>query len=234
MTDWQGIIDACWPAARFVTEGPWTVRVTHGAGSRVAAISGNAPDQIDQAEALARSHDQTPLFVIWPGQEAVDAALTARGYDMRDNVTIWTHPIAPLTQTPMPHASGFTIWPPLQIMRDIWSAGSITPARQAVMERAADPMGVLARVDDRAAGAAFVAAHGDTVMMSAVEVLPQHRRKGVAGTLLRAAAHWAKSRGCTRIALIAADANEAANATYASHGMISEAGYHYRRHPDVT
>ncbi|MGB3408124.1 MAG: GNAT family N-acetyltransferase, partial [Jannaschia sp.] len=106
------------------------------------------------------------------------------------------------------------------------------PERQAVMARAAHPAAVLGRVDDRAAGVAFVAAHGDTAMLSAIEVLVQHRRKGVAGNLLRAAAHWGRDRGCTRIALVAARDNLPANAAYASLGMEKATSYHYRRAPE--
>ncbi|MEL6585869.1 MAG: GNAT family N-acetyltransferase [Pseudomonadota bacterium] len=232
MTDWQTLIDACWPAENVLRQGPWTIRVTHGAGSRVSAISGDVPAAISEAEAATRAAGQAPNFILWPEQTAMDDALARRGYGVEDSVTIWWHPVAPLTTAPMPYATAFTIWPPLQIMRDLWQEGQISAARQAVMARAANPAGILARVNDRAAGAGFVAAHGDTAMLSAIEVSPKHRRKGVAGNILRAAAHWAKDQGCSRIALIAADTNVAAHKTYASHGMQAVAGYHYRRLPE--
>jgi len=233
MTDWQATIDACWPPERMVRVGPWTHRITPGAGGRVNAMSGNDLAAIPEAEAAARAVGQGPSFLIWPGQEALDAALAARGYQIADAVTLWAIDVAELTAAPMPYATAFTIWPPLQIMRDIWAEGGhVGPARQAVMARAADPGGVLARVDDRAAGVGFVAAHGQRAMLSAVEVLQRHRRKGVAGNVLRAAAHWAKDRGCRELALVAARDNLPANAAYASHGMQCVAGYHYRRLPE--
>ena len=234
MTHWQTIIDACWPPERMVTNGPWTHRITPGAGGRVNAISGDAPDQIDMAEAAARANGQRPSFIIFPEQDALDAALAARGYTIEDAVNLWVIDVAPLTPEPMPYATAFSIWPPLQIMRDIWlEGGHVGAARQAVMDRAARPGAVLGRVDDRAAGVAFVAAHGDTAMISAVEVLARHRRKGVAGNILKAAAHWAKDQGCTRIALVAARDNLPANAAYASQGMQRIAQYHYRRAPEA-
>ncbi|SDY34129.1 Acetyltransferase (GNAT) family protein [Jannaschia faecimaris] len=229
---WQTIIDACWPAERIVTQGPWTLRITPGAGGRVNAMSGNAVDHIDAAEALARDNGLCPSFIIHPEQAALDRALARRGYGIEDAVTIWTIDIASLTTTPMPYATAFSIWPPLQIMRDIWAEGGhVGPERQAVMARAAKPGGILGRVDDRAAGVGFVAADGDMAMLSAVEVLTRHRRKGVAGNILRAAAHWARDHGCTRLSLVAASDNAPANATYASHGMKAAAAYHYRRAP---
>lgn len=233
MTEWQDIIDACWPPERMEQHGPWTHRISPGAGGRVNAISGSAPEAIAQAEQTALSLNQRPSFLIFKEGGPLDTALADRGYTVEDAVTLWQTDVAPLTPEPMSHATAFTIWPPLQIMREIWAAGGhVCAARQAVMARAARPAGVLGRVDDRAAGTAFVAAHEDTAMLSAVEVLEQHRRKGVAGNILKAAAHWAKDQGCTRIALVAARNNLPANAAYASHGMEIAAQYHYRRAPE--
>ena len=233
MRDWQTIVDACWPPERLVRAGPWTLRITPGGGGRVNAASGGGAEDIEEAEDAALVEGLRPSFVIWPGEEALDGALEARGYIVEDAVTLWTAEVAPLTAEPLPHATGFDVWPPLAIMRDIWAAGGhVGPARQAIMGRAAMPGGLFARVDDRAAGAGFVAAHEGTALVSAVEVLSRHRRKGVAGLLLRAAAHWAEARGCARIGLMAARDNAPANAAYASHGMEPAAGYRYRRHPE--
>ncbi|MEM7641117.1 MAG: GNAT family N-acetyltransferase [Pseudomonadota bacterium] len=231
MTDWQAIIDACWPAERIWTDGPWTHRATPGAGGRVNAISGNAPDQIDRAETIARDTGRRASFIIWPEQTALDTELARRGYVIQDAVHLYTIDITTLTTEPMPHATGFTIWPPLQIMRDLWNAGGIGHERQAVMVRAARPCAAMARVDDRAAGVGFIAAHGDTALLSAVEVVPRHRRKGVSGLILRAAAHWARAQDCSRVALVTTRDNLAANAAYSSHGMAIVEGYHYRRAP---
>ncbi|WGH77250.1 GNAT family N-acetyltransferase [Jannaschia ovalis] len=236
--DWQAVIDACWPPARTERAGPWTLRISPGAGGRVNAISGDrdaalhAPATLDRAEAAARANGQRPSFVVWPDQPELDAALAARGYRVEDAVHLYEIAVADVAQGVMPYATAFTIWPPLQIMRDIWAEGGIGPARQAVMARAARPAGILARVDDRAAGVGFVAAHGPVALLSAVEVLARHRRKGVARNILRAAAHWARDQGCTRLALVTTRDNLPANSAYASSGMRNVGGYHYRRHPD--
>ena len=232
MSGWQAVIDACWPAERTLRAGPWTLRVTPGGGGRVNAISGDDVEAIDAAEAPARALGLAPSFVVHPGQDALDAALAARGYAMADAVRLWTAEAAALAGPVLPHGTAFPLWPPLAIMAAIWAEGGhVTPARQAIMARAARPQGILARIDDRAAGCAFVAAHGDTAMVSAVEVLPRFRRRGAAGLMLRAAAHWAAAEGCARLALVAARENHPANAAYAAHGMREAAGYHYRRAP---
>ncbi|MGB3554409.1 MAG: GNAT family N-acetyltransferase, partial [Jannaschia sp.] len=107
-------IDACWPAERTEIVGPWTLRLTKGAGGRVSAISGNAPDRIAEAEAAVLAHGQRPGFILFPGQDALDAALGERGYGIEDPVTLWTSPVAHLTTEIMPYATAFTIWPPLR------------------------------------------------------------------------------------------------------------------------
>lgn len=238
---WQAIIDACWPAERIWRDGPWIHRATPGAGGRVNAISGapglgegalSQADAIAAAETVAQAGGRGPSFIVFPGQGALDAALAARGYGVADAVHLYAAPPAELAGDPLPHATAMTAWPPLAVMREIWAAGGIGPARQGVMARAARATGILGRTEDRPAGCAFVAAHDGIALLSAVEVLPRFRRKGVSGLMLRAAAHWACAQGCARLALVTTRDNVAANAAYASRGMRIVGGYHYRRLPE--
>ena len=228
--DWQAVIDGCWPAARAVRAGPWTVRVTRGAGGRVSSISGDAPDRIDEAVAATRAEGQRPSFVVWPRQRALDAALAARGYAVADAVTLWTRPTVGAVRPP--HATAFPVWPPWAVMRRLWAEGGIGSERQAVMMRAARGTGLLARANDRPAGVAFAAVHEATAMLSAAYVAPAFRRRGLMGRLLEAALFWSAGEGAATLALVAARDNTAANAAYAAHGMRAEGGYHYRRAPE--
>ncbi len=114
-------------------------------------------------------------------------------------------------------------------MRELWTAGGIGPARQAVMDRVAGPKtGILARADDTPAGTAFVACDGKTAMIHAIHVAPELRRRGAAGNIMRAAAHWAQDQGAETLALAVTRANDAANHLYASIGMKVVGYYHYR------
>jgi GNAT superfamily N-acetyltransferase len=45
---------------------------------------------------------------------------------------------------------------------------------------------------------------------------------------MRAAARWAEGNGATTLALAVTRANSAANALYASLGMVAAGHYHYR------
>ena len=127
------------------------------------------------------ARNQPPLFMVKDGQDAFDAELDARGYQIVDPVVILRGDIDTLAVPPEP-ITAFTVWPPLQIMLDIWDAGGIGPARINVMERSCDPKtSILGRTDDRAAGAGFAAIHGDAAYVHALTVAPERRRRGGGG-----------------------------------------------------
>lgn len=229
-------MEATWPAAETRAEGPWTLRRGDGGGKRVSAATARAPEamqEIPQAAAAMHAMGQTALFMLRPDETALDAALAAAGYDIVDPVTLHAGPVTLLTDTPVKRMTAFTIWPPLAIMRDLWAAGGIGPARLAVMDRAAGPKtAILARHTDQPAGVAFAACHGDLVMVHAIETVPALRRQGVGGNMLRLAAHWGAARGARHLALAVTDANRPANALYASLGLSAVGHYRYRMEPD--
>ena len=229
-------LDATWPPARFVTEGPWTLREGKGGGQRVSAATANSPvseTDIDRAEAGMTALGQTPLFMIRDRDADLDAWLNARGYVVVDPVVIYAAPVSALAD-PQPMTAIVPTWPMLAIQRDLWQSAGIGPGRFAVMERAATPRtALLARHRDTPAGVAFLAADGEIAMIHALEVVPSERRSGVAGRAMRAAAHWAAANGADWLALAVTRANEGANALYRHLGMTPAATYHYRRAPEI-
>jgi ribosomal protein S18 acetylase RimI-like enzyme len=222
-------LDATWPALRVEVRNGWRLREGGGGGKRVSAASALSADaDIALAEAAQRARGQTPLFRLGPEDLALDAALAGRGYRVLDPSLLYAAPIAGLAQRPPP-VRLFDIWPPLAIMRDIWAEGGIGPARLAVMARAREPRtGFIARIEDRACGAAFAAIHDRIAMIHAIEIAPRARRKGVAATLMRGAAHWAEAQGAEWFALAVTEANAPARALYAGLGMQIAGRYHYR------
>ena len=170
-----------------------------------------------------------PLWRVREGEGDLDAALAAKGFARRDPTRTWWAPVGALAPDRPERLTGFAIWPPVAVMRDLWAEGGIGPARLAVMERAAEPRAaLLARLADRPAGAAFVAAVGPVAAVHAIEVPPRLRRRGAGRLLLRHAAWWAGERGATHLALAVTAANAPANALYAGMGMTRGPGYHYR------
>ncbi len=232
MNDLLAVTDATWPAAALHRAGAFTLREGRGGGQRVSSATAAAPwaeTDIDAAEALHAALGQVPLFMLRHGEGALDAALDARGYRLKDPVNAYDCAIATLTAAPEDPMGAFAAWPPLAIMRDLWAEGGIGAGRVAVMERAAGPKtAILGRVSDRASGAAFVAIAGKTAMLHALHVRPGLRRQGSAVKIMRTAANWAQDHGAKRFSVLVTEANAAANTLYASLGMEIVGHYHYR------
>jgi len=238
LPDAQTLYDVCeatWPPASVREASGWVIRDGAGGGKRVSAATavcrGDQPE-IARAEAEMTALGQPLLFMIRDGEAALDTALAARGYDIIDPVALYACPLGLLTDVTLPRLAAFDIYPPLQIMTELWAAGGIGPGRLAVMARAPTPKTtLLARQNDRAAGVAFAAIHSDIAMLHALEVAPAQRRQGVAVNIMRATAHWAQDQGANWLSVIVTRQNEGANALYASLGMELVGHYHYRIRP---
>ncbi|MFT7593228.1 MAG: GNAT superfamily N-acetyltransferase [Paracoccaceae bacterium] len=235
LTQYFEAIDGTWPAARRFQRGPWTLRQGLGGGSRVSAATANgavSDADIEDAEAGMAELDQKPLFMIRPGDEALDALLAARGYAILDPVVLYSCPVGHLTDLAIPRVTVFNIWEPLALMREIWAAGGIGPARLAVMDRAKGAKtGFLGRHREQPAGAAFAAIHDGIAMVHAVEILPHQRKQGMGRWFMRAAAIWAEQQGAQQLAVFCTQVNTGANALYSSLGMCVVGQYHYRHMP---
>jgi GNAT superfamily N-acetyltransferase len=226
-------LHATWPAARSWTEGPMTLRDGAAGGKRASAATwhGSARDAASVDDAL-RQAGAPPLVMVREGEDALDAALAARGYSVADPTVIWLCPIGTLTDRAVPRLTAFAVWEPLAIMRDIWTAGGIGPERQRVMDRAAAPKtGLFGRMDDKPAGAGFCAIHDGIAMVHALEIAAPRRRKGLGAWMMRQAAFWARENGSDWMAVACTRANAGANALYARLRMEPATGYHYRARP---
>lgn len=224
-------IDATWPAARTLRQGPWLLREGLGGGQRVSAATAMgsvAADDIPLAEDAMRRLHQYPLFLIRNGETDLDSALASRGYDVVDPVQLMVCPVNALTDVPIPRVTTFTIWEPLAIMAEIWAQGGIGPARLDVMSRAAVKTAILARWNEKPAGVGFVAVDREIAMVHAVEVLPDQRRQGVAQWIMRQAAFWAREQGAQTLAVLCVRANTPAVSLYSALGFETAGHYHYR------
>jgi GNAT superfamily N-acetyltransferase len=226
-------MDDTWPAAALHRVGPWLVREGRGGGKRVSAATAEAPvtaADIPLAEAAHRDLGQVPLFLIRPGDEALDAMLEARGYRVVDPVDLRAAPVAGFPACDLMYS--FPHWPPMAMAEDVWCESGIGPDRQAVMHRVRGPVTAFIACSpgatDRVAGAAFAAVAGPIAMIHAVEVLPRLRRQGSAHNILRSAAWWAQQHGAHWLALAVTRDNLPAGRLYASLNMAVVGHYHYR------
>ncbi len=226
-------MDATWPAARFVEQGPWLLREGQGGGQRVSAATALGPvsrADVAQAENAMRVFSQAPAFQIRPEDKDLDALLAARGYITLDPVLIYVGLVADIVAETRRSNTVMSTWPPLAIQRELWHSGGIGPARLAVMDRAQSPKAAfLGRTKDKAAGVAFAAKHDQMAMLHAIEVHPEFRRAGVGSQILTEIAFWAQDHECIYLSLAVTKENFAANALYVKKKMSVVTGYHYRR-----
>lgn len=222
---------ATWPAATTERLGAWTLRQGGGGGGRVSAATLDGPMQDPApAEAAQRATGTRPLFMVRDGEEALDAALAARGYTASDATVLMAAPAAALP--PAPPEAAILCDAPLACMVETWDAGGIGPARLAIMARVVGPKTyLLGRLGDRPAGAGFLALHRGIAMLHAIEVAAAFRRQGLAARMTRTAAAWARGQGAETLALAVTRANTPARALYDGLGLVEVAGYHYRTAP---
>lgn len=226
----QQALSETWPPFDTHQTGPWTVAEGRGGGKRVSCATGDgSEDDIQLAEAMQDRLGQPRLFMLRADQMVLDQALDARGYDLVDPTCLYSIDPRILAARAADWLTSFPHWPPLAVARDIWDRGGIGPDRLAIMERVQGPKTViLGRVNDRPAGAGFLAMSGQTAMLHAVEVALPHRRRGLGVNILRAAANWAKEQGADALALAVTRANLPARALYDGLGMQCVGQYHYR------
>lgn len=224
---------ATWPAARSFRLGCWTIRDGAGGGKRVDAATLDDvfdPGAIGAAEAAMDELGRAPLFRVRAAESTLDDALAGRGYRALDPTVFYLAPVSGLMNPGQHPLDAVTSETRLGIEADIWAEGGVGRERLDVMDRAAQPKTwLLARLDDRAAGAGFAAIHGRLAMVHALETLARYRRRGAARAMMHRAARWAAASGATHLCLAVTEGNTAANSLYTSLGMRRAGGYVYRR-----
>lgn len=229
-----GVNDTTWPPAKMHRLGPFTLRRGDGGGQRVSAASlwneGFVEADIDAAEQAMEAMGQPLLFMIRDNDQALDAALEARGYFVKDPVTLFAGPSESLAKHDPKGLAVIDVPEPMAVMAEIWETGGIDAGRLDVMRRAANPKACfLGRMDDQPAGVAYVGCDNDIAMLHALEILPDMRRKGLALQMMGAMGAWALRNGAAAFSLVVLSENDAACGLYAQLGMVKIGQYRYRK-----
>lgn len=226
------VCEATWPSAAQFQAGGFTIRDGLGGGKRVSAATLNGPldaTNLKAAETAMEQLSQSKLFQVREGEDGLDQLLQANGYSVVDPVNVWAAPAKSVAQELPDRTIAIPAWEPLEIMKEIWEAGGIGPARVDVMRRACSPKtGFISRWNDRSAGTSFAAMHNGITMLHALEIKPDFRRNGLASWVMRRAATWTLDNGGQTISVICTQGNKAANGLYSALGMTNVGCYHYR------
>lgn len=238
MNDLLDAMELTWPAAETRDLGPFRLRRGLGGGQRVSAATALSPDwqagDIDAAVDEMRRMSQRPLFMLREGEERLDAELAARGFEVKDPVSVHAGPAKVVAGDGPDWLTSFPHWPPMAVANDLWAEGGVGLGRLAAMDRVTGAKTVLlGRGGDRVAGVAFVAMAQGSGFLHALYVTPALRRQGTARNLLRAAAQWVLGEEGETLALAVTTANATARRLYVSAGMEVVTTYHYRRDPQA-
>ncbi|MFV0294150.1 MAG: GNAT family N-acetyltransferase [Paracoccus sp. (in: a-proteobacteria)] len=225
-------LEASWPAAKYAMAGTFHAGCAQDGGMRVNSARPVTPnwieDDIQQVEAIQARWNQPPTIQVSADDRRLAELLNASGWQARTPTLIMSAPVTALTDRQVPPVTSFALWPPLAIQRELWAELGIGPARQAIIERVSLPKAaILGRVDDRAAGVAFIAACDKLAVLHALEIVPNLRRKGLAGWIIRKAAFWAGTHGCKALCLAVTRDNSPAITLYRGLGFTETGGYSY-------
>ena len=220
--------------------GDWLLRAGQGFTGRAnsALVVGAPPGSLDDAVAEVgrwytrrglRPQAQVPL----PGSESADAAFAGAGWTTVEDVLVLT---APLMAWPAPHV-------PVELAPtpdEAWLAGyryrdtPLPPVAHRILVNADDPQFASVRLEPEPAPLAAVA-RGVLVdgwlVVTAVTVAEEARRRGLATAVMAALGRWAQDRGGRNCLLQVVESNEPALALYARLRFTEHHRYHYRLGP---
>ncbi len=234
-----------WRALEAEWSGGWLLRAAGGFTGRANSClplddPGRPPaDAVELVEGWYRSRGLVPAFQVpEPLGRALGPVLDARGWPALEDRTFVM--VAPVSVVRGSERAGL---PPVRVddrPDDDWLAGyhyrgGELPAHAVDVLVNTDTAG-FASVDDDgvrvaiARGSVTDAPSGRRWLgVTAVEVAPAARRRGLGGHIVAGLAAWADRLGATDVYLQVAEPNEAARATYRKAGFAEHHAYHYRR-----
>jgi ribosomal protein S18 acetylase RimI-like enzyme len=230
----DAIAARAWPATETAALGAWTLRHAGGFTRRANSVLVGGDPGLPVDEALAHvvrwygERGATPYLQL-PDSSPYAAEADARGWSREADTLVRTAPLAPLTA---PAAPASLPGAPVTLSRTPsvdWLAayhrtGELADAALKVVT--GGPSVWFATMPG-AIGRAVV--DGRWAYFGAVEVIPSHRRQGLATAVMGALARQAAQEGATAAYLQVEAGNQGARALYDRLGFTDHHGYHYRR-----
>ncbi|MCH1412628.1 MAG: GNAT family N-acetyltransferase [Rhodobacteraceae bacterium] len=226
------MLEDTWPPKKVIRLDDWTIRVSEGAGKRASAISLEGiweETSFKRLKNLLKKLGKSEIFMVYQSDSLFEKELNERNYKVFDKSCVFEIAVAELIKTEAPPVTMFSIWPPLQIQKELWITNGISWQRQAVMDRARKPKtSILGRWNNNPIASAFVAKSENVAFLHALIVDKNFRRQGVARALMRHAGQWATKHNCARLMVVTTETNSAANSLYTSLEFQLVNKYHYR------
>lgn len=233
-----------WPAPDTRWLGRWLLRAADGFTGRANSVLPLGDPGRPLEAALAEVHGwyagrglPARFAIPLPGREALDGALDARGWSAYNPTRVLTADVG-LTLAALPERVDL---PPVLIEpepADDWVAayhyrggGGLPAVGRAILTGSRRPGFAVVRSDERTLAIARASVDLGWVGVTAVEVDPEHRRRGLAAHLMREVLRWAAGQGATSAYLQVAEDNAAALALYDRLGFGVHHRYHYRLAP---
>lgn len=238
---------AGWRAPDEEQLGDWVLRAAEGftgrANSALAAGSPGMPSA-DAAQQVCRwyqARGQTGMIAVpypvgEPHRNPVDPVLADLGWTLReDAATVMTAAAAEVAARPPDTAPPVAMIPaPDQAWLDRYHyrGQSLPPVALRLLTSAPWQAFASVRIDGQTIAIGRVAGAGDWAGLTAIEVDPAHRRRGLGAVITAALAAEALRRGFRNVYLQVADGNTTARSLYRRLGFADHHGYHYRIAPD--
>ncbi len=233
-----------WRAAETAELGGWTLRANGGFTGRAnSVLPGRQLDRpLDDALAAARvwyAERGLPLRmqVPLPARRLLDGGLDQRGWPVQVDVQVLVARLDVLQA----RAAPATAVDPVDIDErpdDAWLAvvrdGTLPPTARDLLLRHERVAFARVRLDGRTVAVGRGAVDDGWLGITLVEVVPGHRRQGLATALMAALWRWGSAQSATRSYLQVATTNEPALRLYTGLGYWHHHDYRYRLDPAST
>ena len=227
--------------------GGWLLRAAGGFTGRAnsALTAGDPglplPEAAERIRAWYTTRDLTPMASVsypagQPDQGPVDRYFATHGWRLRDEAEVIVMTRGSAAAPPGPAALPTSLddrpsddWLALYHFRG--RPGPPPPIARTILTSAPWQVFASIRDGDRTVAIGRVSGAGDWAGLTAIEVDPDYRRRGLAVAVTAALIACAGPHGATRVYLQVEDGNQPALALYRRLGFTEHHGYHYRVAP---
>lgn len=236
----------CWPAQETARLGEWTLRAAGGFTRRANSVLPLGDPGVPLTEAVARiarwygDRGLPPYVQVTTGGEDSDEslaeALGGLGWTAEGHALLRTAALAPIADLPGAEAVHLSREADAAWLARYHRTGDLGDAALKVLGGGLSVWfaTVPGEGDPAGPGPAAIgrcAVDGRFASFNAVEVAPDHRRRGLARAVMAALARKALDEGAFGAYLQVETGNEGARALYDRMGFTTHHAYHYRRGP---